>query len=200
MNTVFTEHKALVESGRFADAMRLSGENLARAETTLKAAVHASVEDKRTAARDFLDAGTLHLADLHYADMLKEEAATSLMIAATLIIGRINPETIASDYVGWLQKTVLRLGDALQQNGVEQLMNHFAMLLKLTVVTCDDYAGRFKIDADVLRTGKALKDYLETSGVADTLYTGKPIVPQNAIDIILNTLNVMSATGWCPME
>lgn len=200
MSDVFAEHRALVEAGRFADAMRLSGEHLAAAEAALNASSAASVQEKACCAVEFLNAGRIHLADLHYAEMLSEEAATALMMAATLIIARVNPESIPEAYVHWLQMAVMRFGDALQQSPDERLTDDFARVLKLTVVTADEFGARFSLDGDTMRTNEALKNYLEASGMADVTYGGESIVPRLALDILVNAINTMASIGWCGMD
>lgn len=200
MSDVFAEHRALVESGRFADAMRLSGEHLAAAEAALNASAAASAQEKARCAVEFMNAGSIHLADLHYAEMLSEEAATALMMAATVIVARVNPESIPDAYVHWLQSAVMRFGDALQQSPDERLTDDFARELKLTVVTADEFGARFSLDADILRTNEALKNYLEVSGMADATYGGEAIVPRLALDILVNAINTMASIGWCGMD
>lgn len=198
MSTFFEEHRALVEAGRMEDAMRLSGEKLAESEAALNAASKAGADGKELAHKALMlfNVGQAHLADLHYAGMLRDEAATALMIAATIIIARVNPETVADRYVDWLQMATMRLGDALQESGDERLMSDFARMLKLAVVTADDYAARFDLDAQTLSVNTALKNYLASAGMDNTDYDGHPIVPQTAIDILLNTLNTMAVAGW----
>lgn len=196
MNDIFAEHRALVESGRFEDAMRLSGEALARAEAELNAAVKLKSEERVRRARMFLDAGTIHLADLQFAGMAREEVSTAIMIVATLIIARVNPEDIPQQYVRWLQMIVLRLGDALQESGDDGLTGDYARLLTLAVVTAEDYAARFGLDAQTMQINDAIKDFIKMSEMPQQDYNGSPIVPQTALDILVNTLNTMATSGW----
>ena len=68
------------------------------------------------------------------------------------------------------------------------------------MVTADEFGARFSLDADILRTNEALKNYLEVSGMADATYGGEAIVPRLALDILVNAINTMASIGWCGMD
>lgn len=198
MKLPLSEHRALVEQGRFDNALRLSGEALAAAEQALAALREAPPTDeaKKDAALALLGAGLLHVADLSYAGMDRDEAALAVSVPATLLVMKVNPETIPSAYVEWLQRTVGRLGDILPRYGHEVLQEPFWQIAQLAVATCDDYSRRLPLDPALLRTNDLIGQMIAAADRGPILFDGRPIKPQTAIDIFFAMLGTMGSLGW----
>lgn len=197
MNDVFREHRALVESGDISAAIRLSGEALARAEEALAQVRERPCDDaaKITAARDFLAVAGLHLSDLNYVGMESDEAGLAVMVPATLLIMKVNPETVPVQYVYWLQMTVSRLSELLPRFGDAALDDAFRPLVALAVATCDDYAARMPLPPELLQNNRILSE----SPDAGATFNGSRVVPTMAIDILMNFLAARGAQTGAPM-
>ncbi|MBP3537344.1 MAG: hypothetical protein J6J93_07370 [Muribaculaceae bacterium] len=198
MNPVFEEHRTLLAAGKYTDALRLSGEALAKAEEALAATREYPADDARKteAARDFFDVAALHLNDTGMAQMERDEAVLSVSVPATVIIMRVNPETVANEYVFWLQMTAARLGEILGNLGEEALTEQYWRIVKLAAVTCDDFAARLGIDLSLTERNAMLRHAIEESHEGEILMNGQPIVPQSALDVLMDALAAMAALGW----
>ncbi len=198
MTELFNEHRSLVQGGRFEDAMRLSGEALAAAEAKLVQLRERSVadEEKLAAAADFLAVASLHVSDINYAGLYRDEAALSVSVPATLLMMKINPELIADKYVYWLQMTVGRLGEILSQAGDERLEEPFWRIAGLTIATSDNYAARMELNPSLLQTGELLRRQIAALHPDEITFDDAPIEPQMAIDILVDMIAAMSSLGW----
>lgn len=191
MSDVFREHRALVESGDIQAAIRLSGEALAQAEAALAQVRERPCGDdaKIAAAREFFAVAGLHLSDLNYVGMESDEAGLAVMVPATLLIMKVNPETMPVQYVYWLQMTVSRLAELLPRFCDAALENAFRPLVALAVATCDDYAARMELTPELLHNN----DMLRESPDSDATFNGEKVVPTMAIDILMNFLAARGA-------
>lgn len=198
MREFLAEHRRLVEQGDTSGALRFSGENLAMAEQRLVALRESPASDdaKCRAAVEFLTVAAVHLCDLGYAGMERDEAALSVSVAATLLVMKVNPEAVGDAYIHWLQMTVGRLGDILPSLGAVVLEEAFWQVAVLAVVTCDAFAARMEVDESLLSANRRIKAMLAAAERDDTTFEGRPIVPQMAIDIFFNMLGIMGSLGW----
>lgn len=198
MSVKIKEHQQLLQGGLFQDALRLSGEELALAESRLAKVreLPDSAPEKAETAKEFLTAASMHLADLSYAGMERDEAALAVSVIATLLVMKVNPETIPDHYIHWLQMTVGRLGDILPQTGEKSLEEPFWQLAQLAVATCEEFSSRMQLDASVVRTNGLIKEMIVAADNDAISYEGQKIVPQMAIDITFNMLNLMGSLGW----
>lgn len=183
------EHRTLVQSGDFEAAMRLSGERLAMAEKALGG------QPTAEHAVELLQAAMYHVSDLQYAGLEHQEAATALLAVATILVDKVNPELLPVEYLTWLQLTSQRLAQIVFQEDNDELAENFQAFATLVFATADDYRTRFNIPERLLDG----IDYYRTSYLdefPEATWQGRAIVPQMAIDIIINFINTLARLGW----
>ena len=197
MNDFLSGHSELLRHGKLDEVLRMSGEHLAEAEATLRTvSAHSDGPAKADAARAFLEAAYIHICDLGQAGMARDVAALAVMSPATLIMMKVNPESVADEYVGWLQLAVGLLGDIVEELHAAELADGYWHLAQLAVATHNDYCLRFTLRNGLAERNALIERQLSQVHPEPVTFNGSEIVPHLALDIFADILSVMSALHW----
>lgn len=194
MNDFISGHSELLRQGKLDEALRMSGEHLAETEATM--CTLSAQSDKADAARAFLEAAYIHICDLGQAGMARDVAALAVMSPATLIMMKVNPESIADEYVGWLQLAVGLLGDIVEELHAVELADGYWHLAQLAVATHNDYCRRFTLRNGLAERNELIERQLRQVHPDSIKFNGSEIVPHLALDIFADILSAMSALHW----
>lgn len=197
MNDFLSGHSELLRQGKPDEALRMSGEHLAEAEASLRTvSAHSDGPAKADAARAFLEAAYIHICDLGQAGMARDVAALAVMSPATLIMMKVNPESVADEYVGWLQLAVGLLGDIVEELHAAELADGYWHLAQLAVATHNDYCRRFTLRNGLAERNALIERQLSQVHPEPVTFNGSEIVPHLALDIFADILSAMSALRW----
>ena len=201
----YEEHQQLLQNGQFADALRLSGEQLALISGRLAKMVKQPEDDptKIETAREVLYAANTHGSDLFHAGDFKEAVSMALMVPTLIIKCRVNPETLPDMYLAWLQLTLDIFGRiALTQPGADANMNeHLELLMELVMVTGNDYTKRLNMPEHSVKDFETFRQAVRPNGQgSSTSFQGEPITPMMALDILTYILVDLQAQGWFSVD
>lgn len=197
MSGFLTGHSELLRHGKLDEALRMSGEHLAETEATMcTLSTQSDGSAKADAARAFLEAAYIHICDLGQVGMARDVAALAVMSPATLIMMKVNPESIADEYVGWLQLAVGLLGDIVEELHAVELADGYWHLAQLAVATHNDYCRRFTLRNGLAERNELIERQLRQVHPDSIKFNGSEIVPHLALDIFADILSAMSALHW----
>ncbi len=192
-NTEFAEINA---QGGLQLALRWSGEQLAQAGERLRKANDA---DRQARGAELLVIAGAHIATLSEAQLDPDAFATQAMAVLTVIMERVDPEKMASLYLGCLQMLCIMgarwlygvKGDADIMQGMTIMSEVYGLFL----ATAHNFMPRFGASDDMKKFYDHLRHITADNAEEIRLFRGMPLQPTMAADVLADILARLRALG-----
>ena len=178
------------------DLLRWTGEELAMAAERLRSA---DATELTLRAEELLVTAHHHIQCLAEGNMPDQALATSLLAPLTVIMSRVNPEDIPVPYCHSLAVAAMASADYFgmqhSSEGLNTAASIYGSVTGLLVSTVKSYSAKTALPSALVSLSEHLSDASKAQDAYTDSFSGHKIVPTMAIDILVDSLNLLRSQG-----